>query len=207
MVKKTWKDITVADFQRIFELEKRQPEDKLLNLIAIVNGISLDDVMEMPLSKLERHFSDIDFLQEEPRIPLIKGRYTLNGREYKVNAKEFNTAQYIDFKSLVVGYAEHLARFLTIFIMPADANAYGDGYDVEQVEQDISTMSIVDAKAVASFFLTEYAILMRVFLRSSSRKIKRLRKRAESPEEQKLLKKLGRQMREARVQLRTIGSY
>lgn len=185
-VKRSWSDISVADFQRIYALEQELPEDRLLQLIAIVNNISIDDVMEMPLSVLESHFGDIDFLQEEPRLPLVKPSYELNGTRYRINMKEMTTAQYIDFKQMVDNYSEQLPRFLTIFLVPA-GHRYGDGYDIDKAEQDISSMSITDARAVAGFFLTTCGIWIRLFLRSSRRRLRKGIRRCKDPREKEIL--------------------
>lgn len=185
--KTNWNDITVADFQYIFNLEKEDPEDKLLKLIALVNGIDYEDVLEMPITELEEHFEDIDFLGREPQSVLVKGAYELNGRVYKVYMKELTTAQYIDFKQLADRHYEHLAQFLTVFIIPAK-HRYGDGYDLDVARQDIETMPITDARAVASFFLTRYAISTRLFLRYSIAKLRKEMRRTKDPKEKRLIK-------------------
>lgn len=200
--KKSWNDITVSDFQAIYKLESEDPEDRLLRLIALVNGIGYDDVLNMPISELERHFGDIDFLQREPRIPLMRGSYELGGTRYRVHSKEMTTAQYIDFKQMVDSYAENLARFLTIFLIP-EGHRYGDGYDLDKAAQDISSMSITDARSVADFFLTACALLTAISLRSSRRQIRRRIRRARTQGERELL---GRMMAEVESLRHTIGS-
>lgn len=185
--KTSWNDITVGDFQYIYNLEKEDPEDKLLKLIALVNGVDYEDILDMPISKLEEHFEDIDFLSREPQSKLVKGTYELNGRVYKVYMKELTTAQYIDFKQLADKYYEHLAQFLTVFIIPA-RHRYGDGYDLDIARQDIETMSITDARAVASFFLTRYAISTRIFLRFSIAQLRKEMRRTKDPKEKRILK-------------------
>ena len=135
----------------------------------------------------------------------MKGRYTLNGREYKVNAKELTTAQYIDFKNTAVGYYEHLPQFLSIFILPAGADNYADGYDMDQTIKDIGTMSIVDARSIAAFFLTEYSILIRIFLRYSIRKARRMARKAKTEKEKQRWMDLERQMRNLKAQVHSIG--
>ena len=184
--KRSWNDITVKDFQAIYKLNKEDPEEKMLCLIALVNGLDMEDVYTMPISKLEKHFSDIDFLTREPRIPLMKPSYTLNGTKYNVHAGEMLTMQYIDFKQMLDTYYENLPRFLTIFLIP-DGHKYGDGYDLGKAAQDISTMSITDARAVASFFLTAYGMLTGIFLRSSVRRLKRQARRCKDPKEKEML--------------------
>lgn len=188
-VKTSWKDITVSDFQSIYLLEREDPEDRLLRLIALVNGITIDDVLNMPLSRLEAHFSDIDFLQAPPREVLVKGSYELEGTRYKINMRELTTAQYIDFKQMVDTYSENLARFLTIFLIPS-GHRYGDGYDIEKAAQDIGTMSILDARAVAGFFLTLYGVSTHLFLRSSRRKLARMVRRTKDPKEREMYQNL-----------------
>lgn len=202
MKKTSWKDITVADFQAIYLLEKEDPEDRLLRLIALVNGITIDDVLNMPLSKLQAHYSDIDFLQAAPREMLVKGSYDLAGTTYRINMREMTTAQYIDFKQMVDTYSENLARFLTIFLIPA-GHRYGDGYDIDKAAQDIGTMSILDARAVAGFFLTWFGISTSLFLRSSRRRLAKLARTAEDPKEREIFQDL---LNLLKNQPRTTGS-
>ena len=208
-MKTSWTDITVKDFQYIYNLEKEDPEDKLLKLIALVNGLDYEDILDMPITELERHFNDIDFLGREPQSVLVKGTYELNGRIYKVYMKELTTAQYIDFKQLADKYYEHLAQFLTVFIIPAK-HRYGDGYDLDVARQDIETMSIVDAKAIASFFLTRYVISTRIFLRFSIAALRKEMRRTKDPKEKRLLKEgieeAKKTIKALRGRQRTIGS-
>ena len=184
--KKSWEDITVADFQRIYSLEKEGSEERLLKLIALVNGIDYNDVLEMPLSTLYSHFSDIDFLEKEPKAVLVRPSYELGGTVYKIHTKELTTAQYIDFKQMVDTYAENLPRFLTIFLIPSGCK-YASGYDLDKAAQDIGGMGILDAKAVAAFFLTLYGISTRLFLRFSRRRIRRALRKATDPREKEIL--------------------
>ena len=204
MVKKSWSDITVSDFQRIYEINERDDEEKFLELIALVNGVGLDVVLEMPISRLEGHFKDIEFLQMEPKIPLMKNSYVLNGTKYRVWWKELNTAQYIDFKQMADTYYKNLPQFLTIFLIP-EGHRYGDGYDLQKAAQDLSTMSIVDARAVCGFFLTAYGISTRLFLRSSARRLRRMAKKAKDPKEKEALEGMLREVEKA-SRLRTTGS-
>jgi hypothetical protein len=185
-MKKSWKDITIADFKVIYDLQRENPEDRLLRLVALVNEVSYEDVLEMPISKLEAHFKDIDFLGQEPKIPLMKGSYELGGTKYKVHTGELTTAMYIDFKQMAETYFDNLPQFLSIFLIPA-GHKYGDGYDLVKTYQDISTMSIVDARAVASFFLTACGLSTAIFLRSSTHRINRMIKRARTQQEKETL--------------------
>jgi len=204
-IKTSWKDISVGDFQRIYDLEKKGDEEKLLELIALVNGVDMDEVLNMPISKLEAHYDDIDFLGKEPKSVLIKPFYTINDTRYNVHGADMTTAQYIDFKQMVPTYSENLAQFLTVFLIPA-GHKYNDGYDLEKARQDISSMSIVDARAVAAFFLTRFVLLMKLFLRSSERRARRMERKAKTEEEKEILRKLREEMERTRRLLPLIGS-
>lgn len=192
--KNNWSDITVDDFKVIYGLQREDPEDRLLRLIALVNGISYDEVLEMPLSKLEAHFSDIDFLGQEPRVPLMRPSYELGDTKYRVHAGELTTAQYIDFKQMADSYFDNLPQFLSIFLIPA-GHKYADGYDLAKTYQDIGSMSITDARAVANFFLTACAISTRIFLRSSLRRARREAGRARTPKEKELMTNLAKEIK------------
>lgn len=199
---KDWSDVTVDDFQAIYELEREDPEDRLLRLIALVNGVGMDVILNMPISRLEGHYGDIDFLQREPKSVLVRGSYLLGGVEYCLSAKEMTTAQYIDFKQMVGTYSENLARFLTIFLIPK-GHRYGDGYDLEKAAQDIGGMSITDARAVCAFFLTLCGLSMKLTLRSSVRRLRRMVRKAKDSKERELLQRALREITKARQH--TIG--
>lgn len=204
--RKSWKDITISDFKAIYDLQKLPDEDeRLLRLLAIVEGVSYDDILEMPLSRLEERMPDMDFLAKEPRIPLMKPSYELCGTKYRVHAGELTTAQYIDFKQMADSFQENLPQFLTIFLIP-EGHRYGDGYDLAKAVRDISTMSIIDARAVASFFLTACALSTRIFLRYSQRRLRRMERRARTQEEKEAAENLRKEVRRLRSLLPTIGS-
>ncbi|PUU98278.1 hypothetical protein DCD76_18840, partial [Acinetobacter baumannii] len=60
--------------------------------------------------------------------------------------------------------------------------------DLDIARQDIESMSITDARAVASFFLTRYAISTRIFLRFSIAKLRKEMRRTKDPKEKRILK-------------------
>ena len=205
MVKKSWNDITVSDFQRLYEINARDDEEKFLELIALVNGVGLDDILNMPISRLQSHYRDIEFLEQEPKIPLMKNSYEVNGTKYRVWWKELTTAMYIDFKQMADTYYKNLPQFLTIFLVP-EGHRYGDGYDLQKAAQDLARMSIVDARAVCGFFLTAYGISTRLFLRSSARRLRRMAKRSKDPKEREILQGVLAEVEKLRSPRHTTGS-
>ena len=204
-MKKSWNDITVADFQRLYEINARDDEEKFLELIALVNGVGLDDILNMPISKLQSHYRDIEFLEQEPKIPLMKRSYEINGTRYRVWWQELTCAMYIDFKQMADTYYKNLPQFLTIFLIP-EGHRYGDGYDLQKAAQDLALMSIVDARAVCGFFLTAYGISTRLFLRSSVRRLRRMANSSKDPKEREILQGVLAEVEKLRSPRHTTGS-
>lgn len=178
--KKTWADISIGQFQRIYELQGRNLEEDVLafETLAVVENTTVEAIMDMPITATKEMMADIQFLYTKPRTGLIKGSYNLGGRKYRVftNMNEFTTAQYIDFNTLNKDYDKHLAQFLSIFIIP-DGKKYNNGYDIELVQADIAKyLSVEDGLTIVNFFMVLCEVSMKLMLRSFRRQLRKNRK-------------------------------
>ena len=179
-----WSDISINKFQEIYKAEQEGGEDLPFKILAIVKEKTLDDILNLPLSKLNVMMKDIAFYYREPKIPFVKFRFKLGDNKYRIFLKPYDmtVAQYIDFVSFAGDYSEHLARFLSTVIIPV-GHKYGDGYDLDAVAEDIGKyLSVADGLAVASFFLTWSRLYAKIILKSSVRKLKALTKKEKDPE-------------------------
>lgn len=182
---KTWADISIGQFQRIYELQSRNLEEDVLafETLAVVENTTVEVIMDMPVAIVREKMADLQFLYSKPRTGLIKGSYNLGGKKYRVftNMNDFTTAQYIDFNTLNKDYDKHLAQFLSIFIIP-DGKKYNNGYDIEVVQADIAKyLSVEDGLTIVNFFMVLCEVSMRLMLRSFRRQVRKNRK--EMPQE------------------------
>ena len=170
-----WEDVTLEMFMKINEIGASNDEEDIKNLkvAALLSNKTLEELEEMPISKAIELISHTRFLfTPAPRVK-SKRNLNLNGKEYRVMSKteEMTTAQFIEFQSVAKNINEMLVEFISIFIIPK-GHKYGDGYDMEEVYDDVKTMSVVEALGLADFFTDAYRKLLKHTLLFSEARMK-----------------------------------
>ena len=168
-------------------------EDRLLYQIKILFDI---DPLKLKPTELHKYLNEMRFLGEKVPKVKLKSTYVLGENTYvlKKDLKDFSVAQWLDWNNFLKEGSDidNYAKLLSVFFFPLgkDVKDYGEGYEIEQVRQDINNyLSIADANSIASFFLTYQKILSIVFLKSTKRKIMK------TPLEKKEKKKIKKEMR------------
>ena len=173
-----WNDISIRkynDIKQIFLQPAFSEEDRIILLINILFGI---DALKLKTTELNKFIEQMKFLNSAPPKMKLKEKYKLGENWYilKRNLKDFTVAQWIDFQNYLKNGSEtdNFPNLLSVFFFPEgkDVNEYGEGYDIEQVRNDINNhLSIADATSIASFFLTYHKASLLLFLKSTKRKI------------------------------------
>ena len=168
-------------------------EDRLLYQIKILFDI---DPLKLKPTELHKYLNEMRFLGEKVPKVKLKSTYVLGENTYvlKKDLKDFSVAQWLDWNNFLKEGSDidNYAKLLSVFFFPLgkDVKDYGEGYEIEEVRQDINNnLSIADANSIASFFLTYQKILSIVFLKSTKRKIMK------TPLEKTEKKKIKRQFR------------
>lgn len=171
-----WNDISINQFAQIKDAMEIEDEvEKNLTLLAIIEKTNLNTIMEMPMNEVREKMNQLQFLYKKPRTRLMKGKYKINGKTYRVFLKpdEMTTAQYIDFQSLADNCIDHLPEFLAVFLIPEN-HKYNQGYDLDEVRDDIGNhFGVEDGLAMSAFFLTMCEISMHNLLKSSLKEIRK----------------------------------
>lgn len=189
--KKSWKDISIREYQSIVGILEDQTllkdEIELNNyLIAITANLSITQVRELPLTTWKEMVSNLKFLKTQPTAK-IKNSYVINNKTYITTKKlsEVTSGQYIDLQNLTKNpdtIIENLESILAIFLI-RKGETYGS-YDMEEAIEDIGNhLSIEDALALSSFFFS----LSEKLWNCSLSYLKKMKKKAEQT--QKKLKK------------------
>ena len=160
----SWKRLTVEQLGKIKDISKENisEEEKDLKVGAVVNNMDYEDFINLPLEETRRLMGNADFLYEKPEADKARKNYIINGKKYNLlkNATEMTTAQYIDFEAVSkMGFDSCMPEMLSIFLVP-DGHQYNDGYDKDEVLEDIKKMSVTEALGVADFFTKKYAKLI-----------------------------------------------
>ena len=185
----TWKDITIEKYEAIASLQEKNLSeiDLTAGVIAIIDGISVNEVEEMPYSILLLKARGLRFLQSQPIGNIVHHSYTLNGRKFKptLDVDKLTTAQYIDFEVRVADAPEDLAGLLSVLLIP-EGHKYNDGYSQDEVRETIYRyLGIEDAMGLSAFFFTLWKMSIRRLLRQNKRQLRQL-KRKKKPTESEI---------------------
>ena len=154
-----WTDISIKQYNEIKDLyldTELSDEDRLILQINILFGV---DVLKLKTSELHKYVNEMKFLGEKVPKMKLKKEYQLGNNTYilKKELKDVTVAQWIDFQNFLKdggSDTDNYANLLSIFFFPKGETEYGDGYDIEQVRQDINNhLSIAEAMSISSFFL------------------------------------------------------
>lgn len=197
-----WQNLSIDEYIQLQDLltdeqnTKEEQEDLMMQELQIVYGVN---PYQLDLRKFKSHIKALEFLSKPIPKMKVKDSYMLNGAKYYLHKKleEFKVAQYIDFTRIaqdnkgVEAYPEYIALFLT----PSSDGDYGDGYDVQQVVDDIRKyMSIADALSIATFFFKSSVLSIALFqwfsMRKATRAIKDRKTRRELRRKTKQLMRL-----------------
>lgn len=187
----TWKDITIEKFDRIKELEGENlgEIDLIASTIAILDGVSVEEVENIPYAVLLLKARQLRFLQSEPVPSLVRTSYVLGGKKYipTLKPEKITTAQYIDFQVKAADAPEDLAGIISIFLIP-EGHKYNEDYTSEEVRDAVyKFMSIEDAIGISAFFFELWKRSIRRLLRETKRQYRQLRRKRNQTETEKEL--------------------
>lgn len=160
-----WNDITVKDLfeiKGISELQMATEDEKNLKVVSVVTKVPYDQLIQMPLGDVSKYVEKAKFLYEEPKPRKAKRTYTINGRRYNLlkNEGEMITSQYIDFQAVYRdGFEKRPGELLSVMMVPA-GHEYNDGYDKDQVINDMYDMWVEDALGIIDFFTKRFVQLI-----------------------------------------------
>lgn len=164
-LKTSWNDLNVGDLLTIKEIDKLQlatEDEKNLRVAALLAGISYEEIIQIPLDYVRVYMDNCAFLFTPPQPKKVKRQYIINGRKYRLlkNEMELITSQYIDFQALYMeGFEKRPGELLSIMMVP-EGHTYNDGYDKDQVVEDMYCMKVEEALGVVDFFTKRYVRLI-----------------------------------------------
>lgn len=167
---KNWKDITYRQLLALRNAADIEDEtEKLCTIAQIVFG---EDVLNLPLKEFNEKCKELSFLETVPANNLTVKSVKVNGREYYFDGLLGNitTAQYIDFQNWQK--ANDDVKSFSVFIIPK-GHKYNDGYDMEQVFNDILDMPTPVLLSASFFFNRQFALFIRIFRRYSIKLLKK----------------------------------
>lgn len=191
---KNWNDITIGVYNKLNKLLKFEPTDDVvmdelnltIQILSVLCDVDEDVIGDLTRSEFGKLAAQSAFLQELPKVK-IKDKYTINGKEYTVqfNVQDMTMAQYIDYQTFIKEQDKYMSNILACFLIPK-GKKYGDGYNLQEVVNDIENyFSIVDAHSVCFFFTLLFQSLTKVMLTYLVKKMKKGMKKMTQEEKEK----------------------
>lgn len=167
----TWNDITYRNLLDIREAANIEDENE--RVYAIMEAVFGEDVLNLPLKDFNEKCKELQFLQKEIPNDLHVKDIKVNGREYYFDGLlgKITTAQYIDFQNYQKNEDEQ--KSFSVFIIPK-GHKYNDGYDIEQVFNDILDIPVPVLFSASFFFSRQFELFIRIFRRYSIKQMKKL---------------------------------
>lgn len=168
--KMTWYDVTLRQFLMLQDLFKIEDEtERILSIAELLLG---EDVVALPISQFKERVKVLEFLKETLPDKNPPKKVEVNGRKYYMDCLLGNvtTAQYVDY----VNYAKtnDINKMMSVFLIP-EGHKYNDGYDMEQVFEDVLDLPIPIVNNAAFFFGRQFKLSMEIFQRYSIKQIKK----------------------------------
>ena len=173
-----WFDVSLKKYIELKDLyldPELSDEDRLIYQIKILFDV---DPLKLKPTELHKYINEMKFLGEKVPKMKIKSTYVLGGNTYtlKKDLKDFNVSMWIDWTNFLKEGSDidNYAKLLSVFFFPEgkDVKDYGEGYEIEQVRNDINNyLSIPEANSIASFFLTYQKASHLLFLLYTRKKI------------------------------------
>ena len=199
-----YRNLPVGKWLEILELSKDENVDELeqqVKTIAILTGLTEDEVLDLPIMEYKSLASKTKFLEKEYEGKLqIAKSYGLNGMEL-IPVKDFNkitTAQYVDYQTFSKEGDIYLVQTLSTLLVPK-GKKYNDGYDMDAVQQAIrDNLSVADVLSLYAFFLTKWVKSIKDSQTYLDKEIKKIPNK-------EMREKLMKQMQEIRSKINGVG--
>ena len=188
-----WYSISGEKYWQIIDILQSDEDDitKQAELIATIEGISVDEVLNMPIQESAQKVKSLAFLNEfQMKEYRSLKTQAMGGKTYDVinDMSKLTTAAFIDYQTYTkLSFRDAYDKILSCFIIPAGFT-YNDGYDVAEVQKVIrENLSWPEVQSMLHFFLKRYA---KSFMRSRQFLIKEIKKEKDQMKREELQSKV-----------------
>lgn len=177
-----YRDLTLGKYEEILRIcEEEMPEvDRRVAIIAILSGLTEDEVLHLPLPTFTDYSARSHFIERpcpDNLIPGVARSYQIGGRVLLpvTDIRKITAAQYIDFQTFAQDREHKVVELLSCFLVPRGCD-YNEGYDVVEIHDAIrEEMSVAEAIALLAFFFKGWLVSTRRTLSSSARMVKKIK--------------------------------
>lgn len=181
--------------------------NKQVAIISVLADVDEDRIAELSTNEFSALVKQTEFLEHTPKKNIIN-KVTINGNEYEVflSVGEMNMNQFIDFQTLYKEREKNYKQMLAIFILPK-GKKYCEGYNIQDVIDDIGEMPITDANNIMFFFVLAFQSLTRVMLNYSTKMMRKLMKKERNKEKTMKIQEIINKIQEAQNLVENGGGF
>lgn len=152
-------------------------DDRQMEIISILSGKSVDELLKMPILDFKGLSAQTKFLEEDYPRSKRKAPKEFHFEEMTLKVTtditKMTTAQYVDYQTFSEMGKEKVVELLSVFFIPKGMD-YNEGYDVKDVQDVLRRrLSVGEALSLSAFFLTKFLRLMEATLIYSKLMLKR----------------------------------
>lgn len=144
------------EIQAISQDESLEELDKQSQIIAILTGQDVEEILHLPIGEYKNLAFKASFLSGDMMYHPVAKKYILGGMELVPvrDYRKIETCQYVDFQTYAQDLDKYLVEFLSVILVPR-GHRYNEGYDILEVQKAIrEELSVADGVSLAGFFLT-----------------------------------------------------
>lgn len=166
----TWNNITYRQLLDIREAANIEDENE--RVYAIMEAVFGESVLDLDLKNFALKCKELEFLQKPIPNNLHVKDIKVNGREYYFDGLlgKITTSQYIDFQNYQKANDEY--KSFSVFIIPK-GHKYNDGYDMDQVFNDILDVPVPILFSASFFFIRQFELFIKIFRHYSIKQMKK----------------------------------
>ena len=144
------------EIQAVSQDESLEEIDKQAQIIAILTGQDVEEILHLPIGTYKDLALRASFLSGTMTYHPVSKKYLVG--EYELipvkDYRKIETCQYVDFQTYAPDLDKYLVEFLSVILVPK-GHRYNEGYDILDVQRAIrERMSVSDGVSLAGFFLT-----------------------------------------------------
>lgn len=172
-------------------LALRNQEDTDLQVMAILTGMTEDELLHMPLTEYRKLRDRAGFIFYTPEAAPVKESYKMGNWELiPTRPKAMITAQYIDFKEWAkITDRDTTAEMLSALMVPA-GRRYNIGYEITDVIEALQELPVTEAAGLRNFFTMQWVELMQSSLTYSAREARKTMSREQRKELQRMMRQV-----------------
>lgn len=166
-IPKSWNDVTIAQFMELRQSTKDLEDnfDITNTHIAVLCGITQQDVMAMKVETRNKIVDRISFITTEP-TGQFKPTFWHNRKRWNVtdNINKLSASQYIDVSMFIkMNASENYHNILGIICQPMRYGVLKRKYDADKVMQyadELLSLPVPVAMSIAAFFLNSLQLFI-----------------------------------------------